>query len=79
MLDIYQVSFKFNDFTGAHLEQQGFHAVTGGNQMGIGGGADSYLPQITYFLDQGWRVFAYDATGSFDSEGKTTKGVELFD
>lgn len=41
---------------------------------GIGGGADSYLPQIEYFVDQGWRVFAYDATGSFDSEGKTTKG-----
>src|SRR5690554_518531 len=41
---------------------------------GLGGGADSYLPQVTYFVDQGWRVFAYDATGSFDSEGKTTKG-----
>lgn len=41
---------------------------------GLGGGADSYLPQITYFVDQGWSVFAYDATGSFDSEGKTTKG-----
>ena len=41
---------------------------------GIGGGADSYLPQIKYFLDQGWQVFAYDATGSFDSEGTSTKG-----
>ncbi len=41
---------------------------------GLGGGADSYLPQIKYFVDQGWSVFAYDATGSFDSEGKTTKG-----
>lgn len=41
---------------------------------GIGGGADSYLSQIAYFVDRGWRVFAYDATGSFDSEGKTTKG-----
>lgn len=41
---------------------------------GLGGGADSYLPQITYFVDQGWRVFSYDATGSFDSEGETTKG-----
>lgn len=41
---------------------------------GLGGGADSYLPQITNFVDHGWRVFAYDATGSFDSEGKTTKG-----
>ncbi|MDD2375353.1 MAG: alpha/beta fold hydrolase [Eubacteriales bacterium] len=41
---------------------------------GIGGGADSYLPQITWFVDQGWRVLAYDSTGSFDSEGKTTRG-----
>lgn len=41
---------------------------------GLGGGADSYLPQITYFVDHGWRVFAYDATGSYDSEGKTTRG-----
>lgn len=41
---------------------------------GLGGGADSYLPQITYFVDHGWQVFSYDATGSFDSEGKTTKG-----
>ena len=41
---------------------------------GLGGGADSYLPEITYFVDQGWRVFAYDATGSFDSEGKTARG-----
>ncbi len=41
---------------------------------GIGGGADSYLPQITWFVDQGWRVLAFDATGSFDSEGRTTRG-----
>ena len=41
---------------------------------GLGGGADSYLAQIIYFIDQGWQVFAYDATGSYDSEGKSTKG-----
>ena len=41
---------------------------------GLGGGADSYLSQIRYFVDHGWRVFAYDATGSFDSEGKSTRG-----
>lgn len=41
---------------------------------GLGGGADSYLPQITYFLDQGWSVFAYDATGSYDSEGEGVGG-----
>ncbi len=41
---------------------------------GLGGGADSYLPHIKHFVDQGLRVFAYDCTGSYDSEGKTTKG-----
>jgi pimeloyl-ACP methyl ester carboxylesterase len=41
---------------------------------GLGGGADSYLPQIIYFLDQGWSVFAYDATGCYDSEGTATRG-----
>ncbi len=41
---------------------------------GLGGGADSYLPQIIHFVDQGFRVFAYDCTGSYDSEGKTTRG-----
>ena len=41
---------------------------------GLGGGADSYLAQIKTFVDRGWRVFAYDTTGSFDSEGKSTKG-----
>lgn len=41
---------------------------------GLGGGADSYLPQIRYFLNQGWSVFAYDATGSYDSEGEAVRG-----
>lgn len=41
---------------------------------GLGGGADSYIPHIRYFLDQGWSVFAYDATGSYDSEGKGVGG-----
>jgi alpha-beta hydrolase superfamily lysophospholipase len=41
---------------------------------GLGGGADSYLPQIEYFLERGWQVLAFDATGSFDSEGKSTRG-----
>ncbi len=41
---------------------------------GLGGGADSYLAYTKWFLDQGWSVFMYDATGSFDSEGESTKG-----
>jgi pimeloyl-ACP methyl ester carboxylesterase len=41
---------------------------------GIGGGADSYLPQIQHFVDNDLRVFAYDCTGSYDSEGMSTRG-----
>ena len=28
-----------------------------------------------FFVDHGWRVFAYDNTGSCGSEGKTTRGI----
>lgn len=42
---------------------------------GIGGGHDSYLPTITSLVDRGWRVFAYDATGSYSSQGKSTVGL----
>jgi pimeloyl-ACP methyl ester carboxylesterase len=43
---------------------------------GLGGGADSYLAYAKWFLDQGWSVFMYDATGSFDSEGDSTVGFQ---
>ncbi len=36
---------------------------------GLGGGAENYLAETLYFVDRGWRVFAYDCTGSFGSEG----------
>lgn len=68
------------NFTSEKNQLQGYVYGNDQNQglvvvaHGIGGGADSYLPQITYFVDKGWRVFAYDSTGSFDSEGKSTKG-----
>ncbi|MCQ2578182.1 MAG: lysophospholipase [Treponema sp.] len=42
---------------------------------GIGGGHESYLDLILGMVDRGWRVFAYDATGSCESEGKGTKGL----
>lgn len=41
---------------------------------GLGGGADSYLAQIQYFLNQGWSILAYDATGSYESEGNGVGG-----
>ena len=42
---------------------------------GIGGGHESYLSFITYMVDKGWRVFAYDATVSCTSEGDGTNGL----
>lgn len=42
---------------------------------GIGSGHEMYLSLITRLVDCGWRVFAYDATGSGYSEGEGTKGL----
>ena len=42
---------------------------------GLGGGAESYLAETLYFVDQGWRVFAFDCTGSFGSEGSGIGGL----
>ena len=41
---------------------------------GFHAGADDYLWQIKDLLDRGWAVFAYDATGSCRSQGKSTRG-----
>jgi len=42
---------------------------------GIASGADSYLPEIMYFVDNNWCVFAFDGTGTRDSEGKGIRGL----
>lgn len=42
---------------------------------GIGGGHEGYMNEIIWFVDHGWRVFSYDATGSCTSEGDGTKGL----
>ena len=42
---------------------------------GLGGGAESYLAETLYFVDQGWRVFSFDCTGSFGSEGSGIGGL----
>lgn len=42
---------------------------------GIGGGHENYIDEIVWFADKGWRVFAYDATGSCESEGDGTMGL----
>jgi len=42
---------------------------------GIASGADSYLPEIMYFIDSGWCVFAFDGTGTRTSDGKGIRGL----
>ena len=41
----------------------------------FGDGAEGYFNVIRYFVDMGWRVFAYDKTGSHNSEGRSTMGL----
>lgn len=42
---------------------------------GLGGGAENYLEEICYFVKRGFRVFAYDNTGYYLSEGKNSVGL----
>jgi len=42
---------------------------------GLGGTADGYFPMIMYFVDNGWRVFAFNNTGVSGSEGKNVRGL----
>lgn len=42
---------------------------------GIGGGHEDYMCTLIWFVDNGWRVFGYDATGSGYSEGSGTRGL----
>ena len=41
----------------------------------FGDGAEGYFSVIRYFVDNGWRVFAHDNTGSHNSEGRSTRGL----
>ena len=42
---------------------------------GIGGGAENYLAETLYFVNQGYQVFSYDNTGCYESEGKDCIGL----
>ncbi len=62
-----------NTLQGYVYHQDGTHGLVV-IAHGLGGGADSYLSVAKWFLDAGWSVFMYDATGSYDSEGDSTRG-----
>ncbi|MCL2187241.1 MAG: alpha/beta fold hydrolase [Defluviitaleaceae bacterium] len=42
---------------------------------GLGGGAEYYFPETLFFVENGWRVFKFDKTGSHASEGRGTRGL----
>jgi dipeptidyl aminopeptidase/acylaminoacyl peptidase len=42
---------------------------------GLGGTADHYLPMIVYFVEEGWRVFAFNNTGVDGSGGESMRGL----
>lgn len=42
---------------------------------GLGFGAEDYLAEALYFVDKGWRVFAFDYTGTYASEGDSRIGL----
>ena len=42
---------------------------------GFHAGADDYLPIIEYVVNAGYDVFAYDSTGTYDSEGDSVVGL----
>lgn len=42
---------------------------------GIGCGHEDYIKELLWFVDKGWRVFTYDATGSGYSDGEGTRGL----
>ena len=41
---------------------------------GLGSGAENYLAETMYFVDNGWCVFTFDNTGTHESEGESTIG-----
>lgn len=43
---------------------------------GLGGCHEDYLNEIALFVKNGWRVFAYDNTGSNKSGGKNVRGLQ---
>ena len=41
---------------------------------GFKSGSDNYLPITKYFVENGYNVFSYDCTGTYDSEGDSNIG-----
>jgi dienelactone hydrolase len=72
--------------SGSNLLQGFIYGASNNNGLiilsqGLGNTADHYLAMVLYFVDRGWRVFAYNNTGVSGSEGDSVRGLtqSLFD
>jgi len=80
-IDPIKYSRKEVHFNSGENKLQGFiYGGTNNNGLviishGLGGTADAYFPMIMYFVDKGWRVFAYNNTGVSGSEGESVRGL----
>lgn len=80
-LEVEQVSFQSkegNQLAGYLYTHQGSQSYEGiivlAHGLG-GGGQNSYMNVAHYFTSNGFLVFAYDATGNDNSEGKSVRGI----
>lgn len=80
-LEVEQVSFQSkegNELAGYLYTHQGSQSYEGiivlAHGLG-GGGQNSYMDVAHYFTSNGFLVFAYDATGNDNSEGKSVRGI----
>jgi len=81
--DIDQVKYSREEvhFNSGGNKLQGF--IYGGSNnnglviisQGLGGTADCYFSMIMFFVDKGWRVFAFNNTGVSGSEGESIRGL----
>ncbi|MDL2218284.1 alpha/beta hydrolase [Christensenellaceae bacterium OttesenSCG-928-M15] len=87
----YTMSLRYADVAGYERTQVGFpsgknnligyvYGEENGKGLvvlahGLGGGAESNTALTIALVDNGWRVFAYDCTGSYSSEGNGTEGL----
>ena len=63
-----------NELMGYYYEAEGAKGIVV-FVHGFHSGADAHLPEILWFLDRGWSVFAFDGTGTRGSEGAGTVGL----
>jgi len=81
-IDAEQYPRMLVNFQSGSNQLQGYiyNAVVGAEGLilpvhGFGSRADHYLPEIMYFVDSGWCVFAFDGTGTGESEGSSLRGL----